>query len=145
MQTARNFNDIINVWGYGNVTVIFSNIYSPPTIYAKLLPIGASPNLIHVSKDINGTMELVTLDNMHYMPVGTIFSLEPADLNLNGTITVIVPINSSRVHESQLYQASLLHHTGIGWEDVTLKSPLGSDAVTGTVDTMGPLVVAIKS
>ena len=87
---------------------------------------------------------LTTLNDTRYSVIGTVFNIGPADIRLNGTLTVSIPYNASLVRDEGS-QVRMLHFTGTAWEDVTTLPPANGHSVTGTLISLGPVVAAARS
>ena len=90
--------------------------------------------------------KLTALDNTPYVPVGTVFLIAPTDARFNGTITVVVPYNTTLASQQTGQDVKLLHYTGSTWEDVTIFPP-GNRPYSNRQSrtTLGPVVAAVKS
>lgn len=87
---------------------------------------------------------LTTLNKTRYSVIGTIFNIGPADIRLNGTITVSIPYHASLV-TVEGSQIRMLHFTGTAWEDITTLPPANGHSVTGTLISPGPIVAAARA
>jgi hypothetical protein len=139
------FNTTIPVPGIGNVILSFSNLGTERTFVVSVLKSPSALSALKITKTDNGKHEaLFTLNNTKYDIVGPVLNISPADLKLNGAVTVTVPYNSTMVPAAG-DNVRLLEYTGSAWEDVTTKPPADGKVVTGSLNTLGPLVAAVKA
>jgi hypothetical protein len=139
------FNTTIAVPGIGNVVLSFTNLGSERSFAVSVLKSLSELSALKITKSGNGQPEAVfTLDKTHYDIVGPVLNLSPADLKINGTVTVAIPYNSTMTSQSG-ENVRILEYTGSAWEDVTTKPPADGHIVTGSLNSLGPVVAAVKS
>jgi hypothetical protein len=145
--TARSGNKTIAVPEEGNVTLSYISLLSQGELTA--LPVKTTSELavMNITEGANHKPgKLTALDNTPYVPVGTVFLIAPTDARFNGTITVVVPYNTTLASQQTGQDVKLLHYTGSTWEDVTIFPPANGHIVTGSLSTtLGPVVAAVKS
>lgn len=92
----------------------------------------------------NGAAAVLTLNKTRYNLVGPILSISPVDLKLAGSVTVVIPYNSTIAPDSG-EDIRILGYTGSSWVDMTTKPPANGHTVTGSLTSLGPVVAAVKS
>jgi hypothetical protein len=145
--TGRSGNKTISVPEEGNVTLSYTSLLSQGELTA--LPVKTTSELavMNITQGANHNPgKLMALDNTLYIPVGTVFIIAPTDARFNGTITVVIPYNTTLAGQLAGQDVKLLHYTGSTWEDVTTFPPANGHLVTGSLSTtLGPVVAAVKS
>ena len=145
--TARSGNKTIPVPEEGNVTLSYTSLLSQGELTALPMKTTSEIAVMNITEGANHKPgKLTALDNTPYVPVGTVFLIAPTDARFNGTITVVVPYNTTLASQQTGQDVKLLHYTGSTWEDVTIFPPANGHIVTGSLSTtLGPVVAAVKS
>ena len=138
-----SFNTTIAVPGVGNVSLSFSNLGSQRAFLVSVV----KPSDASSIKDVNlqkGAAAVLTLNKTRYNLVGPILSISPVDVKLAGSVTVVIPYNSTIAPNSG-EDIRMLGYTGSSWVDMTIKPPANGHTVTGSLTSLGPVVAAVKS
>ena len=98
-SASHSGNRTISIPGEGNVTLSFASLVSGDNLYVSVIKTPSELVALNITNGTNHKGEmLTTLNKTRYSVIGTIFNIGPADIRLNGTITVSIPYNASLVH-----------------------------------------------
>jgi hypothetical protein len=144
-EGAISMNKTVAVPGIGNVTLSSSNLDKDRDFQVVALK-ESDLNGIKVAKSGSGDMTVSTQNGTKYDLVGPVLSIGPDDLEVNGTLIVRIPYNSTMVPSGGNGEAiRFVYYSGSSWEDVTV-APFGDGKfVTGTIADIGPVVAGVKS
>jgi len=125
-------NRTISIPGEGNITLSFASLVSGDNLQISVIKTPSELGALNITSGTSQIGEmLATLNETRYSVIGTVFNIGPADIRLNGTLTVSIPYNTSLV-TGEDSQVRMLHFTGTAWEDVTTLPPANGHSVTGT-------------
>ncbi len=138
-------NKTIAVPGIGNVTLSSANLDKDHDFQVVAIK-DTGLDGIKVTKSDNGGMTVSTQNATKYNLVGPVLNIGPDDLEVNGTLTVSIPYNSTLVPNGGGGEViRFIYYSGSSWEDVTVAPYGDGKVVIGTIADIGPVVAAVKS
>ena len=139
-EAVHSANITIPISGEGNITLSFTSLPSGtnPTVTA-VKTLSEIPGL-SMTNTQRENVTLITLNKTHYNLGGTFFNIGPIDARFNGSVSVSIPYDTHMVSQSGP-EVRLMHYKGSSWEDVTSLPPADDHSVTGSLDSLGLVVV----
>jgi len=125
-----------------SVGLEFQKVTSEGSIAIEEKSLSSMSQLFSEVSQSNGKIALA--DGQIFTTVGPLFDIQPsATVSYAGFIDITLPFTSDNlIPGSSASDVRLLHYSGDGWEDVTIKIDEKAGTVTGRVSSLSPVVAA---
>lgn len=144
IESGSNVSSEINIPGKGKLSLLFDMLLSGGTIIIESLSPGQANNLISALFDsTNANRGTFGFGSSTASTAGDVYEIDISAITMgpDGEIIVTVPYDVSLL-PSGLDESDvrLFHWTGSEWEDVTISVDTSNDTVTGSLQSLSPVV-----